>query len=872
MASPSPPPPSSKPRRSSDSRRRRAAAPSAATAAHDAAAQSPPPPPVSAGRLVYSLPPLPSMNPNYHSPYLPPQHYPHHLSPAPAPANGQHMPAHMPAMYPYAMPPHPPPHYPHHPTATTSTAPSAPAASRPAPPDARAPSPPHPPPPRPARKGPKRKRKSEDRTKSEEDNDSAELKKRTKTQRACDSCRSRKIRCDVLPDSDPPQCQHCKQYGFDCTFFLPITETRFKKKRLEEEAAAAAAAAGDKGVPDAKAETKVLGPTSAAFLLHSTATVPSRAYEGYDLRYHHTWEVSKSGDSFIQRDVVERLVNSYFNNLAPVFAVVTRDEFLSSPSPPPVLLYAICCVAAARRDVPAPIFDTLRSAVSTLIKTEDVLSTASTVNVQALLVLGMCGDCHSPFMPNALSAFWLRLGTAFRMAQDLGLHRAESVKQNLALRRRLWAACVISDRWCSLTYGHPFMIDVEDCDVRLTSSDALLKLSILLGRVLKMIYSPSGLLLADIDTWNASLPPALHYTGPTAPQHAGLLHLFYSCVCMLFWRVFMRISYTVPAHLKFALSIERWSALVSLSREAIEWVDAHEECWDVWMLVSYCAVSCALVQYHTWARRQDPDAAATLRKLRDCIKRWESTLQPEHRSTRRKTGEIIALLYESTQTPLIPHPTTTTNPTSTTSTAPTTTTTTAPTTSTLNPTVGVRPRGKFPEALRGLMFRKDPGQPGGGVFVAAERPGGDYSDLPKGTIVLRGERGEGGTGGVRVRVLVLVWRVGPTPSLVNYTPLPNVNPTLNGHAPQIQFAVTDNGLLEGIPGGMFDWDQWDTFFARFALAQDGAGAGQQGRGGQGEPGEGQSRTQGQGQGQAQGQGQGQGQEGTTRASEEGGQK
>lgn len=34
---------------------------------------------------------------------------------------------------------------------------------------------------------------------------------------------------------DPPVCQHCKQYGFECTFFLPITETRFKKKKLEEE-------------------------------------------------------------------------------------------------------------------------------------------------------------------------------------------------------------------------------------------------------------------------------------------------------------------------------------------------------------------------------------------------------------------------------------------------------------------------------------------------------------------------------------------------------------------------------------------------------------------------------------------------------------
>ena len=44
-----------------------------------------------------------------------------------------------------------------------------------------------------------------------------------------------------MPESDPPICQHCKQYGFECTFFLPITETRFKKKKLEEEAAAAAA-------------------------------------------------------------------------------------------------------------------------------------------------------------------------------------------------------------------------------------------------------------------------------------------------------------------------------------------------------------------------------------------------------------------------------------------------------------------------------------------------------------------------------------------------------------------------------------------------------------------------------------------------------
>ena len=107
-------------------------------------------------------------------------------------------------------------------------------------------------------------------------------KKRTKTQRACDSCRSRKIRqvlpvpfidsrlsffsrsrCDILPDSDPPVCQHCKQSLFECTFFLPITETRFKKKKAEDEAQAPEREGG-RGtaspiIDSQKGETRVFG-------------------------------------------------------------------------------------------------------------------------------------------------------------------------------------------------------------------------------------------------------------------------------------------------------------------------------------------------------------------------------------------------------------------------------------------------------------------------------------------------------------------------------------------------------------------------------------------------------------------------------------
>jgi hypothetical protein len=291
-------------------------------------------------------------------------------------------------------------------------------------------------------------------------------------------------RCDILLDADPPICQHCKQYGFECTFFLPIAETRFKKKKLEEEAAAAAAEKEkekqDVSITTAvttsprlethsKSDVNVFGPTSAAHLLHSQASISPRIYESYDLRYHHVWEVSKTGDGLIhvekppndeqhralskpvdmriERDVVEQLLNAYFTDVAPVLPVITKAEFLANPSPPPVLLYSMCLVAASRRGVPQSVFDSIRYAVNGLIKAEDVLSTASITNVQALLILCMMGDCHSQFVPSALSALWIRLGTAIRMAQDLGLHRAEAVKHDIELRRRLWAVCVISDRW-----------------------------------------------------------------------------------------------------------------------------------------------------------------------------------------------------------------------------------------------------------------------------------------------------------------------------------------------------------------------------------------------------------------------------------------
>jgi hypothetical protein len=188
-------------------------------------------------------------------------------------------------------------------------------------------------------------------------------------------------------------------------------------------------------------------------------------YESLDQRYNQTWEISGSGDGLItvkrpriddsqpslpkpvemrlERDIIEKLVNIYFTHIAHLLPVVTQQEFLSSPggAPPSILLYSICLIAAGRREVPQTVFDTVRHAVNTLIKSEDILSRASIVNVQSLLIMCMMADCHSQFVPNALSALWIRLGSCIRMASPFSFYFSSLIRHRL----KIWG-CIEQSR------------------------------------------------------------------------------------------------------------------------------------------------------------------------------------------------------------------------------------------------------------------------------------------------------------------------------------------------------------------------------------------------------------------------------------------
>ncbi|KAH8827027.1 fungal-specific transcription factor domain-containing protein [Flagelloscypha sp. PMI_526] len=697
--------------------------------------------------------------------------------------------------------------------------------------------------------GNKKKRKATD--------EDLDHKKRQKTSRACDSCRSRKIRCDVLVDSDPQICKHCKQYGFECTFFLPITETRFKKKKNDEE----------QEKQTNTSHTSVSHPPASTVshaLNHSNPQlVPARIYESYDEKYHHAYEVSQNSKGFIQvshpdseddlsmpttldphveRDAVERLLNAYFTDVVHDFPVVTREEFLSNSKPDPFLLYSMCLVAAARRDVEQSLFESIRFAVNTIIKAKDVLSTPSLANVQGILILCMSADCHSQFVPQALSSLWIRLGAAIRMAQDLGLHRAENVKDNIVMRRRLWAACIVADRWTAMTFGHPSMISVEDCDACLPCSGSaadiymsqLVRLSLLVGRINRAIYGqrrPSGLastsdenltqLLEDLESYKERLPDLLQYRGSSSSRHAGLIHLLYSCACTLFWRTFMRISYRGPQHLSFRLTPEKWSLVTRYTGEAITWLDKNEFCYDVWMAVAYAGVSCALVQYHSFARQRNDDAVENLRVLRDVLKRWETSISSEHMSARRKTAEIVTLLYEATQS----------QPTSSDVPEPPKTDTSSQ------------------SGLQAKDYQPDPSKPNSGLFIAKPLDNDSMQgittstpnslSLPNGTSDPLMESSAFApplpNGGQTITDADIAALFGS-----NVNPIMNTTEQKGSNDVQIlnalgnpqpssapsadmdflnQMVTADMGYLEGLPAGLWNFPQWDEYFTRFNPAQ-----------------------------------------------------
>ncbi|GAA5862577.1 hypothetical protein JCM3774_001066 [Rhodotorula dairenensis] len=641
--------------------------------------------------------------------------------------------------------------------------------------------------------------------------------KKPKIPRACDICRRKKIRCNPIPDMEPMLCTYCQKHKLDCTWFLPIAETRFKKQREKQEAekakeAAEAAAASlptatssatlarqhhsssyDReqsspqpssagavpkqqifpidanraaSSPDSahhpsgpRKEPRIVGYTSISHLMHSTSTFPTERMIPVDFKYSQQLSVDERGDGFIrvisagdgdpaqggepvaiqgiEHSDAEKLLNYFFTTHANHFPIVAKADFLGSERPTPLLFNSICAVSALSHHVAPSILRTIKTTIRSHLRDEDMLDNSTIPNIQALLIYAFSMELEKG---TAASKTWNILGLAIRMAQDLGLHRklgSEKKEQSEAdhteLRRRVWGGCLIADRWIAAIYGQPMMIDLADCDTMLPSvfdirpnlqfdterrpylfNSALISLSVLLGRILKGVYSPTGIMLLsekhakslvnDLNGWREGLPDELKFHGAerSTPEQ-GFLHLLYIPVRFLITRPFMRISFQLPERFaSLSVGTQHWSVVEAEAREAIEWVDKNESCLEGWFVGTYAFFICSLIQYHSHIRRRDAASLTTLRLARDCLKRL---VVPDGECyVRAKIAEIIHLLYHTACSVArwAPEAAEGMSPASSGTTAVTT----------LNPTAGVRQR----EQDWNLRYRKD-----GGYFVTDRR-------------------------------------------------------------------------------------------------------------------------------------------------------
>ncbi|KAG0168487.1 hypothetical protein DFQ30_004722 [Apophysomyces sp. BC1015] len=174
---------------------------------------------------------------------------------------------------------------------------------------------------------------------------------------------------------------------------------------------------------------------------------------------------------------------------------------------------------------------------------------------------------------------WFTLGNAIRMAQDLGLHRScehwNLPAPEVETRHRVFYACYVLDRWMGARAGKPLTILDRDFDTAMPvpyevlddvettngppiyrSFILLIKLSEILGRVLKALYAPNAKhsnCNAGLDDptirvvfdrrlkhWLTSMNEPLDGVELPAVQKANL-RIFYDTITLLLHRPFIQL-------------------------------------------------------------------------------------------------------------------------------------------------------------------------------------------------------------------------------------------------------------------------------------------------------------------------------------------
>ncbi|GAA5812897.1 hypothetical protein MFLAVUS_006357 [Mucor flavus] len=108
------------------------------------------------------------------------------------------------------------------------------------------------------------------------------------------------------------------------------------------------------------------------------------------------------------------------------------------------------------------------------------------------------------------STDWITTSIAVKMAQDLGLHRANTQhegipKKDTEAKKRLWWSAYVIDRVVCASLGRPLTISDADCDVEYPDAEDstyaqfthLVKLTCILGDILRALCSPRARIMSS---------------------------------------------------------------------------------------------------------------------------------------------------------------------------------------------------------------------------------------------------------------------------------------------------------------------------------------------------------------------------------------
>ncbi|KAG2176165.1 hypothetical protein INT43_005398 [Umbelopsis isabellina] len=241
---------------------------------------------------------------------------------------------------------------------------------------------------------------------------------------------------------------------------------------------------------------------------------------------------SKLSNSTLNKHVTSeqqnQLIDAYFQDVHATFPVLNKQRFLQqyeSGSVPSVLLFSVLCTAYRyvkpenmQLTIEKDDLDVyLRKRIMTYLRCHASRSVIHIVQANLLMALYLDLDNH-----DTDSSQWYALGNAIRMAQELGMHRSSASwkipASEIETRHRIYYACYIMDRWIGARFGKPLTILDRDFDTGFPSayevSDVagdiesnhtkddqepvylaflhLIKLSEILGRVLKALYAPKA--------------------------------------------------------------------------------------------------------------------------------------------------------------------------------------------------------------------------------------------------------------------------------------------------------------------------------------------------------------------------------------------